>query len=63
MPDVSLSRRHALVLVAALAVVLLAASRVFGGSASKSAPLPREPVIPAATATTPGARPRTPARS
>ena len=50
MPDLSLSRRHALLLVAVLAVVLLGASRLFGGSASKSAPLPREPVLPAATA-------------
>ena len=33
-------------------VVLLGASRLFGGSASKSAPLPREPVLPAATANT-----------
>jgi competence protein ComEA len=50
MPDLSLSRRHALLLVAALAVVLLGASRLFGSSTSKSAPLPRDPVIPAATA-------------
>jgi competence protein ComEA len=49
MPDLSLSRRNALLLVAALAVVLLGASRLFGSSASKSAPLPREPVVPAAT--------------
>jgi competence protein ComEA len=51
MPDIPLSRRHALLLVAALAVLLLAVSRFFGGpSASSSAPLPRPPVIPAATA-------------
>jgi competence protein ComEA len=53
MPDLALSRRQALLLVATLAVVLLGASRLFGGSTSKSAPLPREPVVPAATATTP----------
>src|SRR3954447_13363703 len=52
MPDLSLSRRHALLIVAALAVVLLGASRLFGGSASKSAPLPREPIVPAAAAST-----------
>src|SRR3954467_15079000 len=58
MPDLALSRRQALLLVATLAVVLLGASRLFGGSTSKSAPLPREPVVPAATASTPaGASP------
>jgi competence protein ComEA len=58
MPDLALSRRNALLLVATLAVLLLAASRLFGGSTSKSAPLPREPVVPAATASTPtGAAP------
>src|SRR5436190_2162923 len=50
MPELSLSRRHALLLLAALAVVLLGASRLFGSSTSKTAPLPREPVVPAATA-------------
>jgi competence protein ComEA len=54
MPDLSFSRRHALLLVALLAVVLLGASRLFGGSSSQSAPLPREPIIPTTTATTPG---------
>jgi competence protein ComEA len=54
MPDLSLSRRHALLLVAALAVVLLGASRLFGSSTSKSAPLPREPVVPAKAASTAG---------
>lgn len=57
MPDLALSRRHALLLVATLAVVLLGASRLFGGSTSKSAPLPREPVVPAATASTPTGAP------
>src|SRR4051794_25069282 len=52
MPELALSRRHALLLVAALAVVLLGASRLFGGSTSTSAPLPREPIVPAATAST-----------
>lgn len=50
MPELSLSRRHALLLVAALAVVLLGASRLFGSSTSKTTPLPREPVVPTATA-------------
>ena len=47
MPDLPLSRRHALILVAALAVVLLAASRLFGASASSHpSALARAPIVP-----------------
>src|SRR5689334_8202678 len=54
MPDLSLSRKNALLLVAALALLVLVASRLLGGSGSQSAPLTRAPIIPASTGTSPG---------
>ena len=57
MPDLPLSRRHALILVAALAVVALAVTRLLGSPASSgSAMLTRAPIVPpAASATGAGA--------
>jgi competence protein ComEA len=57
MPDLSIARRHALLLVAGLGLVLLLASRLLGGTGSQSAPLPREPVVPASSRDGPSAAP------